>query len=212
MNIPVLLLVLVLSYGLGAVPFAVLVGKRIRGIDVQRTGSGNAGAMNTFRSVGRGAGVLVALLDGLKAATAMLLGRMLLGPEAAALCGAAAVAGHCFSPFLMYQTWGEPAGNWKYMLRRTGGKGLASGVVVLLVIDWRLAAIALAVFFLTWKLVFSDETWPSIIGVGLMPPLVWWLTGSLPTTVAVLVVSMIVIIKHLPDAREGFYVATQNEQ
>ncbi|PLS78399.1 MAG: hypothetical protein CYG59_18805, partial [Chloroflexi bacterium] len=64
MNMPVLLLALALSYLLGAVPFAVLVGKRLRGIDVQRTGSGNAGAMNTFRNVGRGAGVLVALLDG----------------------------------------------------------------------------------------------------------------------------------------------------
>ncbi len=212
MNLLVLLLALALSYLLGAVPFAVVVGKRLRGIDVQRTGSGNAGAMNTFRNVGHGAGVLVALLDGLKAALAVLFGRLLLGPEGAALCGAAAVAGHCFSPFLIVQARSEPARSWKHWLRRTGGKGLASGVVVLLLVDWRLAVIALAVFLVTRKLVFKDETWPSMIGVGLTPPLVWWFTASLPIMIAVLLVSVIVIVKHLPDAREGFYVAMRNEQ
>ncbi len=83
---------------------------------------------------------------------------------------------------------------------------------MLLLVDWRLAVIALAVFLVTRKLVFKDETWPSMIGVGLTPPLVWWFTASLPIMIAVLLVSVIVIVKHLPDAREGFYVAMRNEQ
>ncbi len=210
MNGPLLVFALGLSYVIGAIPFAVLVGRLVRGIDVQRAGSGNAGALNTFRSVGRAAGVAVALLDAMKAALAMFVGRLLLGPGAAALCGAAAVAGHCFSPYLIFLARKELAVGWKLALRRTGGKGLASGAAVLLLIDWRLAVITLAVFFLARKLVFKDETWPSIVAVGLTPPLVWWLNGDRATTLAVLLVSAVVIIKHLPDLREAFYVATTN--
>ncbi len=212
MNTPLLLFVLLLSYLIGAIPFAVLVGRLVRGIDVRRTGSGNTGAMNTFRTVGRAAGVAVALLDALKAALAMVFGRLLLGPEAARLCGAAVVAGHCFSPYLIFLARRELASGWKLALRRTGGKGLASGVAVLLLIDWRLAATAVAVFFLALKLVFKDETWPSIVAVGVTPVLVWWLSGDLTTTLAVLLVTAVVIVKHLPDVREGFYVATTNNQ
>jgi len=89
---------LVLSYVVGAIPFAVPVGLGLRGVDVRRAGSGNAGAMNTLRNVGPLAGVLVALLDAAKGAGVVLLGRWLLGTQAGALAGCAATIGHCFSP------------------------------------------------------------------------------------------------------------------
>lgn len=203
---PTLLLLLMLSVLIGAVPFAVLVGRLARGINVQQTGSGNAGAMNTIRSVGFAAGVLVALLDAAKAALAMFIGQQALGAEAAALCGAAAVVGHCFSPYLMFASRHQREGGWKLWLRRAGGKGLASGMGVLLLIDWRLLLATLAVFFVTLLILRKDETWPSIVGVAVTAPLTWWLTQNVVITIAVLVVSIVVIIKHLPDAREGFYV------
>ena len=201
-----LTLLLLLSFLIGAVPFAVLVGKLARGINVQQAGSGNAGAMNTFRSVGRAAGLLVALLDAAKAVLAMYLGQRALGLDAAALCGAAAVVGHCFSPYLMFTTQSEQDGGWKLWLRRSGGKGLASGGGVLLVIDWRLAALTIAIFFAVLLILRKDETWPSIIAVACTAPLVWWWTHSGLLALAVLLVSAVVIVKHLPDVREGFYV------
>ncbi len=201
-----LLVLLLVSYLLGAIPFAVIVVRRVRGVHILRAGSGNAGAMNSLRTAGRRAGVTVALLDALKAALAMLLGRLILGSQAAALCGAAAVAGHCFSPYLIWATRRERDGGWKMALRRTGGKGLASGLTVLALIDWRLALLALLIFFGTFALLRKDETWPTIIAVALTPPLVWWLTGEWIITLATLVVGVVVIIKHLPDVREGFWV------
>jgi acyl phosphate:glycerol-3-phosphate acyltransferase len=201
-----LILLLLLGFLIGAVPFAVLVGRVARGINVQQTGSGNAGAMNTFRSVGRAAGVLVALLDAAKAALAMYLGQRALGAEAAALCGAAAVIGHCFSPYLLFAARHQREGGWKYWLRRSGGKGLASGAAVLALIDWPLALITIGIFFLGMLVLRKDETWPSIIAVALTGPLLWWWSGNAIVTVAVLLVSIVVIIKHLPDLREGFYV------
>jgi acyl phosphate:glycerol-3-phosphate acyltransferase len=206
MSGPTLFALLVVSYLVGAIPFAVIVVRRMHGVHILRAGSGNAGAMNSFRTAGRRAGVIVALLDALKAALVMLLGRLMLGPEAAALCGAAAVAGHCFSPYLIWATRRERDGGWKMLLRRTGGKGLASGLTVLALIDWRLALLALLIFFATFALLRKDETWPTIIAVGLTPPLVWWLTANWIVTIATLIVGVVVIIKHLPDVREGFWV------
>lgn len=203
---PTLLLLVILGVLIGAVPFAVFVGRLARGINVQQTGSGNAGAMNTIRSVGFAAGVLVGLLDAAKAALAMFIGQQALGVEAAALCGAAAVAGHCFSPYLMFAARHEREGGWKLWLRRSGGKGLASGMAVLLLIDWRLLLATLAIFFVTLLILRKDETWPSIISVAVTAPLAWWWTQNVVVTIAVLVVSIVVIVKHLPDAREGFYV------
>lgn len=206
-----LLVILLISYLIGAIPFAVLVGRWLRGVDVRRVGSGNAGAMNTFRSAGRTTGVLVALLDALKAVLAMLLGRLLIGPQVATLCGALAVVGHCFSPYLILAARHERGGGWKMLLRRSGGKGLASGLGVLLLTDWRLALAAALIFGLSMLLLRKDETWPTIIAVLCTPPLLWWLTADLVGTIAVALVSVVVIIKHLPDVREGFSVAMGNE-
>lgn len=201
-----LAIAVVLSYLIGAIPFAVLVGKGLRGIDVQRTGSGNAGAMNTIRSVGKAAGVLVFVLDGLKGALAMLLGRWLFGPQIAGLCGAIAVAGHCFSPYLLFATRRDYGSGWKRWLRRSGGKGLATGLVILGLIDWRLVLLVLVIFFAGMMILRTDATWPTIIAVAATTPLIWWLTANRTTTLTVLLVSIIVIVKHLPDVREGFYV------
>lgn len=201
-----LLLTLLLSYLLGAIPFAVVVVKYLHGIDVQRVGSGNAGALNTSRVAGRSVGVLVAVLDGLKGALAMLIGRLIFGPQVAALCGVAAVVGHCFSPYLLYAARKDYGAGWKMLLRRSGGKGLATGGVVIALIDWRLLVIVLVVFALSKLILRTDVTWPTIIAVAVTAPLIWWLTGNLLITLAVLLVAVVVIVKHLPDVRRGFYV------
>lgn len=202
---PALVVVLILSYLIGAIPFAVLVGRRLAGVHIQQVGSGNAGALNTFRSVGRKAGVIVALLDATKAALAMLIGRLIVGSEVAALCGAAAVVGHCFSPYLLLSPRNQEQRGWRWMLRRAGGKGLASGMAVLLLIGWPLALVTFVIFGLAlWRI--KDTTWPTIIALLPVTPLVWWWTKDSLLTWAVLIVSLVVIVKHLPDLREGYWI------
>ena len=204
-----LLVVLVAAYFLGAVPFALLVGRAVRGVDVRRAGSGNTGAMNTLRSAGVVAGVLVALLDAGKAALAVVVGRWLLGPNAGALAGCIAVVGHCFSPYLIASSWREWRGNWKRALRGTGGKGLASGMGVLAALAWPSALAAVAAFGLAFAILRKDATWPSVIGSFAAVPAVWFWTGSAPANAASLVVAILVAVKHLPDLREGFWVEAQ---
>lgn len=118
------------AYLLGSIPFSYLVARR-SGVDVRTVGSGNVGATNVMRSVGRGAGLLAFGLDFLKGVAASLLGRAL-EPQGAlpALCAVMAVFGH------MYPVW----------LRFRGGKGVATGAGAFVPLAPAATVSALAVF------------------------------------------------------------------
>lgn len=104
------LLAVLVSYLIGSIPAAAWVA-RTRGVDIRRVGSGNSGATNVLRSLGKGPALVVALFDILKGALSVWLAHLLgLGPVWSALCGVAAVVGHNFSPFLGFR----------------GGKGVAT--------------------------------------------------------------------------------------
>ena len=120
-----------LGYLLGSVPFGVLVGKALRGVDVRSAGSGNIGATNVARVLGTGPGLLVLLLDAGKGALAVLVARALapgaLGLQA--LAGVAAFVGHV-APF---------------SLGFRGGKGVATALGVLgVLVPWAAVAGVLA--------------------------------------------------------------------
>lgn len=108
---------IVLSYLLGSISFSVLLAKAIRGIDIRQHGSGNAGATNTLRILGKGPAILVLLLDVVKGIVAVWLGIWLgNGSEwTPAFAGIAAIAGH----------------NWPLYFRFRGGKGIATAIGVL---------------------------------------------------------------------------------
>lgn len=108
---------IVLSYLLGSISFSVLLAKAIRGIDIRQHGSGNAGATNTLRILGKGPAVAVLLLDVIKGIAAVWIGIWLSdgSPWIAAFSGIAAIAGH----------------NWPLYFNFRGGKGIATAIGVL---------------------------------------------------------------------------------
>lgn len=113
-------ILMILSYLIGAIPFAFIFTKLVAGTDVRKIGSGNVGATNTSRILGLKYGVVVGILDVLKGFLAVFLLQLLL-PEKASeywiLVGAVlSIIGH----------------NWSIFLRFTGGKGVATtfGVVL----------------------------------------------------------------------------------
>jgi len=113
MGILVLLMTLLAAYLIGAIPFAYIVSRLAKGIDIRRVGDGNVGAKNTFHSVGKLAGVLVGAADITKGMLAVELARTVTGSEETAMvAGMSAVLGHDFSPFLNFH----------------GGQGMASMV------------------------------------------------------------------------------------
>lgn len=115
---------LFLSWLIGGIPVGVLVA-RAKGVDITAVGSGNIGATNVARVLGKGAGVFVFLLDVLKGLVPALVFQMLVArpifgfgfpsDHFGLLCGAAAMAGHMASPFLKFK----------------GGKGIATGLGML---------------------------------------------------------------------------------
>lgn len=126
------LLAIVLGFGLGAIPFGVLIARR-RGVDLKQHGSGNIGATNATRVLGLRIGALVLGLDAGKGALATALAGWLCGaPWVVAIAGFAAILGHCFSPWL--------AGK--------GGKGVATAFGCALVLAPPIAGIAAGVFAL----------------------------------------------------------------
>ena len=127
------------AFFLGAIPNAYLAGRLLKGIDIRQHGSGNVGATNVFRVLGKGPGSAVFALDFMKGALPVLLLPFFSAAShhpqlmrlAAGLC---AVLGHMFTPFLKFK----------------GGKGVASGAgAVCAAFPW-----LFLVAFVAWVIVF----------------------------------------------------------
>lgn len=108
---------IVLSYLIGSIPFGFLVAYFVKGIDIRKFGSGNIGATNVFRVVGRKWGIFVFILDFLKGFLPLFLVKSYLGGDshihiAAVLVTVFTVCGH----------------NWTIFLRFKGGKGVATSL------------------------------------------------------------------------------------
>lgn len=130
-----------LGYLLGAVPFALLIGKMV-GVDLRNQGTGNVGAGNLTKLAGLPYGVAAAVLDGLKGLAPVLIARRLgLADGVAAAGGVAAVLGH----------------NWSIYLRSRSGRGMATSVGVL---------VGLAPSLLVWTGLWAVAGWWIGGGVG----------------------------------------------
>lgn len=125
-------ILVLLGYFAGSIPFGVLVTKLARGVDVRAQGSGNIGATNVARVAGKKLGVLVLVLDALKGAFPVVLSLIILPgePRVHAGVGLAAFLGHVFP------LW----------LRLRGGKGVATALGVLLVLTPWAALAGFAVY------------------------------------------------------------------
>lgn len=107
-----LLLILwaLLGYGLGSIPFGLILSERLGLGNLREIGSGNIGATNVLRTGNKGAAAATLLLDALKGAVAVLLARLISGEDAAQIAGLMAFLGHCFPVWLGFN----------------GGKGVAT--------------------------------------------------------------------------------------
>ena len=149
-----LILALLISYLLGSIPTAYLFGKAYKGIDIRQHGSGNVGATNVFRVLGKWPGITVLVIDIIKGVLPLTVvgsffhvgtvsGRVLLG--------VAAVVGH----------------NWTVFLRFKGGKGIATslGVLIGLTIQFPTLRLALLICILVWLAVFLVSAYVSLASI-----------------------------------------------
>lgn len=177
------------AYFLGSIPFGLLIAKlRGRG-DIRQAGSGNIGAANVARVVGAGAGVLTLLLDAGKGTLAVWLTARFTGENIAwmTVAGVAAILGHLFPVWLRFH----------------GGRGVATGAGVFLLICPKAVGAAMVL----WILVVAF--WPyvslgSIAAAAALPLLTYllWAPGHAPplvVSVGVLLAAVLIIWKHRPN-------------
>ncbi len=171
------------SYLTGAIPFGLLVG-RLAGVDIRASGSGNIGATNVARLLGKKFGIITLVLDCLKGFLPIFLASKFL-PEGPAyqitllLCGVLAVVGHMFPVYLGFK----------------GGKGVATGLGVFLYLSPIAIAISCLVFVTTVAL-SGFVSAGSLLASGLFPLWLWLLGESVASVVTGVIIAALIWIKH----------------
>ena len=162
------IIVAIVAYLLGSISFSVIISKKMAGFDVREKGSGNAGATNMLRSVGKGAAALTLLADALKGVVAILfaiiVGAIVKDTDKALLvqiAGIAVVLGHTFPIFFGFK----------------GGKGIATSLGVLLMTNWKIALICL-VFALVLMALTKMVSMGSVGAAILFPVLVLFINTN----------------------------------
>jgi acyl phosphate:glycerol-3-phosphate acyltransferase len=180
--------VLITGYLLGSIPFAYLLARRHRGIDLRLAGSGNVGAANVLRTTTKKIGVSAMALDVGKGIASVLVARQLdPGSTGPAVAGIAAVLGHIYPVWLGFR----------------GGKGVATTCGVFSILAPQATAIATVVFLaMVWWTRYISLG--SVAGSVLLAPLAY-LTGAAEVTViAAVIVAAIVIHRHRSNLRRVF--------
>ena len=172
-------MLVVIAYLVGSIPTGLILGKAY-GVDVRSQGSGNIGATNLYRTVGRKVGVITLVGDCLKGfIPVMAVNYSVLPSDYAAWIGLAAFCGHVFSVFLKFK----------------GGKGVATALGVFLALAPLAVFIAVcvfAVFMFVWRYVSLS----SIAAATVMPIAVVPLGGNRSLFIITLLIVSIVIMRH----------------
>lgn len=123
------ILTILISYLIGCFSSAYFLGKISKNIDIRSYGSGNAGATNALRILGIKIGVLTLILDVIKGMIAVYIGNIILGFNGQLLSSIFVVIGH----------------NWPIFLRFKGGKGVATSLGAILMLNWKAGLLCLLI-------------------------------------------------------------------
>jgi glycerol-3-phosphate acyltransferase PlsY len=182
-------IVLSAGYLLGSIPFAYLLARRHRGIDLRVAGSGNVGAANLLRTTTKKIGVSAMALDVGKGVASVLVARQIDpgGATGPAVAGIAAVLGHIYPVWLGFR----------------GGKGVATTCGVFSILAPQATAIATLVFLaLVWWTRYISLG--SVAGSVLLAPLAYVFGAPEVTVIAAVIVAAIVIHRHRSNLKRVF--------
>ena len=186
-----LLLVVITAYLLGSIPFGYLIVRGKEGADIRETGSGGTGATNVSRRAGKAAGVFTLVLDALKGGVAVEWARVVAGPSLQTewIVTAAAIAvivGHIFPVWLRFR----------------GGKGVATGVGVFLMLA-PVALVCAGVLFVAIVVFTRYVSLGSTVAAATIPLFVWLqsvfvtpVSDLRPLLTAAIVCAVLVISAH----------------
>ncbi len=173
------LVAIAVAYLIGSLSMARLAA-RTSGIDITSVGSGNPGATNVARSLGKTTGAVVLVGDLLKGVAGSLLGLWLIGDVVGGFVGgAAAVVGHCLPVWYGFR----------------GGKGVATAAGMVMVNVWVVGLVLTAVWAMLIRVVKISSV-ASLAVVALAVPGVWWVTRSGDATLIMAGVAALIAWRH----------------
>ena len=181
----------VVAFAVGSVPFGVLISRAFYGTDIRQAGSGNIGAANALRTLGRRGAIVVLALDALKGFAPALAAGALGGPLAASAAALAAIVGHCWSPFLGFK----------------GGKGVATAFGALFALWWP-AGLAFVVVWIAAVVATGYASVGSMLGSIAMAPVLWFGLG--PIGLAYGILSAILIVTRHRENIDRLRRGTEN--
>lgn len=192
-------LALVAAYVVGSIDFAVIVA-RMHGVDIRKVGSGNPGASNVLRSIGRFPAAMVLVGDTLKGVIGAAMGLIAAGSvdfqvEWAFLAGFAAVVGHCYPVFHRFK----------------GGKGVATGLGVLFFTVPLVGLIVVVTWLILIKLTKTASI-SSLVVVGASIPLAIWQGVTGMSLVWLLATVVLVVWRHRANIQRVFRGSEQKVQ
>ncbi len=168
-----------LAYLMGSIPFGLIVAKAY-GADLRSGGSGNIGATNALRVIGKKAGALTLLGDMLKGAAAVLIALKFAGYEAGVVAAGAAVIGHDFPVFAKFK----------------GGKGVATSLGVLLALEPYIGISCLSIWVIAF-LAFRISSVGALAAFAALPVLVLTLKSfNYPLIILSFFLAFMIFIKH----------------
>ena len=202
------IIVAIIAYLLGSISFSVIISKKMAGFDVREKGSGNAGTTNVLRSVGKKAAIITLVCDVLKGVVSVLIavlaGIIIKDLDKALLvqlAGIFVVIGHTFPIFFKFK----------------GGKGIATSLGVILIINWQIGLICL-VFALLLMALTRMVSVGSIAAAVLFPVLVLFInqnyivlgSSNLGYLIFSIILAVLVIFNHRTNLKRLF-TGTENK-
>ena len=178
----IFLIALLGGYLIGSIPFGLLLTKAAGLGDIRQVGSGNIGATNVLRTGRKGLAAATLILDGLKGAVAVLLARYFLGDQDLVV-GTAAVLGHLFPVWLGFR----------------GGKGVATGLGVLLAAAWPVGLACCALWLVAAKLLKMSSA--AALTAFAAAPLFALVLSSADHALMALLIAVLVFWRHEANIR-----------
>lgn len=181
-----IIILLLLAYVIGSIPSGLWVGKLFYNTDIREHGSGNLGGTNTFRTLGKKAGLVVTIMDILKGTAATLLGSLAIFESVNVhplILGIIAVVGHMFPIFANFK----------------GGKAVATSGGILLGYHWPIFVLLLVGFFVILKLTKMVSLTSMILAIiALIYSIVYYFTvdKDWPLVAIMLLIAIFIFYRH----------------
>jgi len=172
------------AFLLGSIPFGVVVAK-IYGVNLKKVGSGNIGATNVLRAMGKGPALLTLVGDVLKGSLAVVIGRFFFhGPSLEGIIGLSAIVGHNFSLFLRFK----------------GGKGVATSIGVLLIYSPKVGVLTV-ILWLMVILITRYSSLAAIVSFGVLPLGIYILDYSQGKLIISILIAFLLIFRHTDNIK-----------